>query len=392
MKSFYCLIATASILLITLFDNLSAQTLVREIVGPKNLPGTSEEILYDSSAVLMENKKILFLGKGADPFKINLFFVELQSGDFFTYTPSVLDYFDIHKDLLLPGSELNKNRKNSVYYEELLSFDRSLNQAIFLVKNSSYKYTKGAKIFLIKWNIKEDKFIDIQTIYETTSKDTPLVFNKPLGTDSEGNYYFYNFQKLTKSKDSEIKAELFKYASNKIESLYTFQTKVYPSHFLYDRKNQKILILEYAEAYKKLNPQALSYDIASKTGIRFPIPSVPYGKVYSQDGKRIFITSAETGEFKVFDSMSGKVLNTKKLGTYGHAMGYWKDNEIAWIRNSGIHIYDDKSFKQKKVISTRKFFPKGSVNVQGSLADPSFGILLRNSFSDKGEDYRILQP
>ncbi|WCL51165.1 hypothetical protein [Leptospira sp. GIMC2001] len=95
---------------------------------------------------------------------------------------------------------------------------------------------------------------------------------------------------------------------------------------------------------------------------------------------------------RIYQADTGKVVTSKKIGSYGHGKGYLKDNEIAWIRNSGIHIYDDKTYKQKKIIPTKKYFPKGSVNVQGSTADPSFGILLRNSLSDLGEDYKILQP
>lgn len=391
MKNFPYLILIVLIIISGSYNNLFSQKLVREILGPKNLPGTSEEISYESSADRMEDNSILYLGRGNDPFKVNLFFVEIQTGNFFHYTPSVLEYFDTNKELLKPGSELNKNRKNSVYFEKLLYFDRKLNQAMFLVKNSASKYFVGSKTFLVVWDIQEDKLIDIQIIDETNTKSSPMLFFKPLGLDSDSNFYYYTFQTISKEKDADIIAEIFQYNSKKIESLHKFQTKVYPSHFLYDNKNQKILILEYSESYKKENPHAVSYDIKTKSAIRFPIPSVPYGDIYSQDGKRIFIASAETGEFKIYDSETGKVLSSKKVGTYGHAMGYWKDNEIAWIRNSGIHIYDDKTFKQKKVIPTRKYFPKGPVNVQGSMADPSFGILLRNSFSDKGEDYRILQ-
>jgi len=67
------------------------------------------------------------------------------------------------------------------------------------------------------------------------------------------------------------------------------------------------------------------------------------------------------------------------LGTHGHTMGFWKESELLWVRNSGIHIYDPVTLKQKKVIPTSKFF-KGHVNVSGSFVIPYDSLLVHNGF------------
>lgn len=72
-------------------------------------------------------------------------------------------------------------------------------------------------------------------------------------------------------------------------------------------------------------------------------------------------------------------------------MGFWKDGELVWVRNSGLHIYDPITLKQKTVIPTKKFYKK-HVNVSGSTFLPFQKLLLRNILEDPagGAANRIL--
>ena len=74
-------------------------------------------------------------------------------------------------------------------------------------------------------------------------------------------------------------------------------------------------------------------------------------------------------------------------------MGFWKENELIWVRNSGVHIYDAQTLKQKKLIPTSKYF-KGHVNVAGSLVLTYQYLIIRNSFEGPGSavGYLFLSP
>ncbi|WCL51164.1 hypothetical protein [Leptospira sp. GIMC2001] len=99
MKFFSSYIILVLIVISAAFNNLLAQRLIREIIGPVNLPGTTEKISYKDKAVLMEENTILYLVEGEDRKKVNLFFVEIKTGKFFHYSPSIMEYFDNNKEI-----------------------------------------------------------------------------------------------------------------------------------------------------------------------------------------------------------------------------------------------------------------------------------------------------
>jgi DNA-binding beta-propeller fold protein YncE len=207
-------------------------------------------------------------------------------------------------------------------------------------------------------------------------------------------YFTFAIDSDMKNKEAEdVNIQLLRYVKGKLDLVHTYDSKWFPYNNLAHFKKGKILIQSYAEIHESIPPIGRIFDLNTNSFLQISIPVVSYGSVFSKDGTKLYLASGQTGELRVIDADTGQLLQKSKLGTHGHTLGFWKDNELVWVRNSGLHIYDAQTLKQKKVIPTSKYF-KGNVNVSGSIVLPYSAVLVRNGFEGPGDavGFLMLSP
>ncbi|MCZ8156778.1 MAG: hypothetical protein O9264_11695 [Leptospira sp.] len=348
------------------------------------------------SPFFVNRSKHIYIGKtmNSDVQGVHLYDTKSKTKTFLS--PPIDDYFLKHPELLIQGTEKLKVERLPVYISDLLFYDEQIGKMGIFIEHNHYQLT-GNKSFFAVWDLEKNEISFLKELRSDLLKDSPSYsIILPIGFDEKKDAAYFTFATDLDMKNksaSDVKIEVFRFVDDNLEVIQSYMSNRFPYHPVAHWEQGKILIQSYAEIHEAPSPNGRLIDISSGEGITVSVPVVPYGATFSKDGKLLYLASSQTGELSVLDANKGTQIKKLKLGTHGHTMGFWKENELIWVRNSGVHIYDAQTLKQKKLIPTSKYF-KGHVNVAGSLVLPYQYLIIRNSFEGPGSavGYLFLSP
>ncbi|TGL60141.1 hypothetical protein EHQ58_06470 [Leptospira ognonensis] len=349
---------------------------------------------YASDSPFLVNRDAhLYTGMTMNADVQGLYFYHLATKNQIFLTPPIREYFLKNPDLLIKGTLDIKSDHLPVYITDVLFYDEKIQKMGFYVEHRNYQLPIKKSYFAV-WDMEENQIEFIQELSSYPSEGFEgYAMVLPIGFDNEKEaaYFTFALDKNMKDKTSDdVSIKLFRYQDGKLEVVHSYQSKWFPYNSIAHFVKGKILIQSYAEVHESIPPEGRIFDLVTNSFLQISVPVVSYGSVFSKDGSKIYLASGQTGELRVLDSSSGKILQKAKFGTHGHTMGFWKENELVWVRNSGLHIYDPLTLKQKKVIATSKYF-KGNVNVAGSLVIPYSSVIVRNGFEGPGDAVGFLR-
>jgi hypothetical protein len=354
----------------------------------------SRPTFYEESSPRFVNaNRWIYIGKTADFDEAGIYFYDLSLKDRI-FKPIPLEAYYLKNPTQFLGEINPKTKKIPLTVYKFLFYEEDTNRAGFLVENRSSK-KEGKRYYFFGWNLTTGELDTVEQIYEIPASDTKSfaqAYDVGYNKTNSSAFFIFSVEADLKEKETEDVTNLiFKVEGNSIKKEFEYKSKIYPYNPTLHEESGAIVVTAYAENYQKLNPMGFYYKINTKAMESFPIPSVPYGVCFSKDGSELFIASADTGEIRKYNTSNFSDVKKAKWGTHGHRLGFWKEGELVWARNSGLHIYDPKTLKQKKVIPTKKFY-KNHVNVSGSEFLPFQMLLLRNGLEDPtgGAAIRIL--
>lgn len=349
---------------------------------------------YASDSPFLVNRNAhLYIGMTMNADIQGLYFYHLDRKSQSFLTPPIREHFLKNPSLLIKGTLDLKLDHLPVYITDVLFYDEKMQKIGFYVEHRNYQLPIKKSYFAV-WDMEDNQ---IEFMEELSSHPAEgfegYAMVLPVGFDSakEAAYFTFAIDKNMKDKTSDdVSIKLLRYMDGKLELIHSYQSKWFPYNSIAHFDKGKILIQSYAEVHESILPEGRIFDLGTNSFLQISVPVVSYGSVFSKDGTKIYLASGQTGEVRVLDSSSGKILQKAKFGTHGHTMGFWKENELVWVRNSGLHIYDPITLKQKKVIPTSKYF-KGNVNVSGSLVIPYSSVVVRNGFEGPGDAVGFLR-
>ncbi len=346
-----------------------------------------------SSPTLVNRDAHLYIGKTINIDVQGLHFYNLNTKSKIFLSPPIREYFSKHPELLIPGTEGLKSDHMPVYISEILFYDEKIQKMGFYVEHSHFKLPTK-KFYFAVWNLADN---EIEFIQELSAYDTKgfngYTMVLPIGFDEKSDSAYFTFaldQDLKNNSADDVSIQIFKYSGKSLTKIHSYNSKWFPYNNIANFGKGKVLIQSYAEIHESIPPEGIIYDLNTNVPLKISIPVVSYGSVFSKDGNKIYLASGQTGELRVIDSNSGNLIQKSKIGTHGHSMGFWKENELVWMRNSGLFVYDATTLKQKKTIPTSKYF-KGNVNVAGSLIIPYSSVMIRNGFEGPGDAVGFLR-
>ncbi|TGM46599.1 hypothetical protein EHQ92_01360 [Leptospira biflexa] len=337
--------------------------------------------------------KWIYVGKTADFDEPGIYFYDTVSKQKIYKAIPLESYYQAHTADFLGQIETKGKRLPLTVYE-FLFYEEANGRAGFVLENKA-KSSKAKKYFYVGWDLNSNSIDVVEPIYEIPEEDKKsFAQSSYIGYSAKDQSAYFTFAVDADLKDDEsedVSAYIYKIQNQNLTKLKEYRSKFYPYTPDFHPESNQIVIAAYAEAFQNRNPQGYLFQLDSNTFQSFSIPSVPYGICFSKDGKSLYMAAADTGEVRVYNTTNLSDVKKSKWGTHGHKLGFWKDGELVWVRNSGLHIYDPKTLKQKKVIPTKKFY-KNHVNVSGSAFVPFQKLLLRNILEDPkgGASNRVL--
>ncbi|MCW7479665.1 YncE family protein [Leptospira kanakyensis] len=337
----------------------------------------------ENNPFFVNGGKWIYLGRTADFDEPGLYFYDLTSKEKI-YRPVPLEtYFVSHPTEFLGKIETTGKRLPLTIYD-FLFYDEGNHRAGFVIENKD-KETRAKRYFFMGWDLSSNTIDVVEQIYEIPETDKKsFAQSAQIGYSAEGNtgYFVFSVDADLKDKESvDVTALIYKIQNQNLIKLKEYKSKFYPYTPEFHPESNQLVIAAYAEEYEKRNPVGYLYKIDSNSFQEFFIPSTPYGISFSKDGKYLYMAAADTGEVRMYNTDNLSDVKKSKWGTHGHKLGFWKEGELVWVRNSGLHIYDPITLKQKKVIPTKKFY-KNQINVSGSAFLPFRKLLLRNILED----------
>lgn len=337
--------------------------------------------------------KWIYSGRTADFDEPGLYFYDTLSKERVYRSVPLEAYYIAHATEFVGQIETKGKRLPLTIYE-FLFYDETTHRAGFVLENK-HKSVNTKRYFFMGWDLTTNTIDVVELIYEIAKDDNKsFAQSSAIGYSQEDNTGYFTFAIDADLKDDEsedVTAFIYKIQNQNLTKLKEYKSKFYPYTPEFHPESKQILIACYTEAFQKRNPMGILYKIDSNSFQEFSIPSTPYGISFSKDGKYLYMAAADTGEVRMYNTDNLSDVKKSKWGTHGHKLGFWKEGELVWVRNSGLHIYDPISLKQKKVIPTKKFY-KNHVNVSGSAFLPFHKLLLRNILEDPtgGAANRIL--
>lgn len=348
-----------------------------------------------NSPFFTNDGKWIYLGKTADFDEPGLYFYDIET-KLKIYRPIPLEAYYISQPTQFLGQLETQGKRLPLTVYEFLFYDEKSNRAGFVIENK-HKSVKAKRYFFIGWDLTTNQIDVVEPIFEIEENDKKsFAQSSVIGYSQEDNTGYFTFAVDANLKDDEsedVTAFIYKIQNKNLSKLKEYKSKFYPYTPEFHPESKQIVIACYTEAFQKRNPLGYLYKVDQNFFQEFPIPSTPYGISFSKDGKFLYMAAADTGEVRMYNTDNLADVKKSKWGTHGHKLGFWKEGELVWVRNSGLHIYDPISLNQKKVIPTRKFY-KNHVNVSGSVFLPFRKLLLRNILEDPagGAANRILTP
>lgn len=182
-----------------------------------------------------------------------------------------------------------------------------------------------------------------------------------IGMDPPGRYFYYSVNRYKGEKSHKATESMHLYRVN-LETaaidwdmpliLQKRPLQLNVSYWCFNDEGTKIALLEYNDrAWEKDShavPQAMAYmvDIVSKKTDTYPIPLSPYGRVFTPDGKYMFIGSNEEGKIIRIN------LETKKVDLTGPAIRRIFDLVLSPNAKS-LLIVADTTLVSPKVVEVR---------------------------------------
>lgn len=327
--------------------------------------------------------KWIYLGRTADFDEPGLYFYDTLSKERIYKSVPLEAYYIMHATEFVGQIETKGKRLPLTVYE-FLFYDETTNRAGIVIENK-HKSVNSKRYFFVGWDLATNTIDVVEPIYEIAEDDKKsFAQSSPIGYSQEDNIGYFSFAVDADLKDDEsedVIAFIYKIQNQNLVKLKEYKSKFYPYTPEFHPESKQILIACYTEAFQKRNPMGYLYKIESNSFQEFSIPSTPYGISFSKDGKYLYMAAADTGEVRMYNTDNLSDVKKTKWGTHGHKLGFWKEGELVWVRNSGLHIFDPITLKQKKVIPTKKFY-KNHVNVSGSAFLPFRKLLLRNILED----------
>ncbi|TGN17266.1 YncE family protein [Leptospira idonii] len=348
----------------------------------------------ESSPYLVNRGGYVYIGQTSQSDQTGIYFYNLKDKKKIFETVPIREYVSKHPSLLQEGAAGWKEDAFPFSLTNLLFYDVKEGQAGFIVEHSHFKLP-NKKFYFFVWNLNANRIEFVEEIHEKKGSDkSSYAMALPIGFDTVSKQAYFAFAVDANMADktaNDVDVSVYKYSEGKLKKVYNYADGRFPYNIIYHESSGKVLLQTYVESYENNSPKGRLLDLNTLDSISVVIPTVPYGACFSKDGSRFYLASSDTGELQVYETNTGKSVKKVKLGTHGHSMGFWKENELVWVRNSGIHIYDVATLKQKKLIPTKNYY-KGQINVSGSLVIPDFGILLRNGFEgpDGAAGFRLL--
>ncbi|MCG6150555.1 YncE family protein [Leptospira bandrabouensis] len=348
-----------------------------------------------NSPFFTNGDKWIYIGKTADFDEPGLYFFDTESKSKI-YRSIPLEAYYLSQPTQFLGQIETKGKRLPFTIYEFLFYDEKSKRAGFVIENK-HKSLNAKRYFYIGWDLTTNQIDLAEPIFEIEENDKKsFAQSSIIGFSQEDNTGYFTFAVDADLKDDEsedVTAFIYKIQNKNLSKLKEYKSKFYPYTPEFHPESKQIVIACYTEAFQKRNPVGYLYKVEQNSFQEFPIPSTPYGISFSKDGKFLYMAAADTGEVRMYHTDNLADVKKSKWGTHGHKLGFWKEGELVWVRNSGLHIYDPVSLKQKKVIPTKKFY-KNHVNVSGSVFLPFRKLLLRNILEDPagGAANRILIP
>lgn len=327
--------------------------------------------------------KWIYLGRTADFDEPGLYFFDTKSKERIYRSVPLEAYYITHSTEFIGQIETKGKRLPLTIYE-FLFYDESTQRAGFVIENK-HKSVNAKRYFFVGWDLSMNQIDVVEPIYEIAENNKKsFAQSSAVGYSQENNTGYFTFAVDADLKDDEsedVTAFIYKIQNQNLTKLKEYKSRFYPYTPEFHPDSKQIVIACYTEAFQKRNPTGYLYKLDSNEFQEFSIPSTPYGISFSKDGKYLYMAASDTGEVRMYNTGNLNEVKKSKWGTFGHKLGFWKDGELVWVRNSGLHIYDPITLKQKKVIPTKKFY-KNHVNVSGSAFLPFQKLLLRNILED----------
>lgn len=371
---------------------LSAQTIESEFTYATNFE-IRPTFVEGSNPYFVNAGKWIYLGKTADFDEPGVYFYDTTSKEKIYKAIPLEAYYIAHTTDFL-GQIETKGKRLPLSVYEFLFYEEGSGRAGFVIENKA-KSSKAKKYFYVGWDLNTNSIDVMDFIYEIPADDKKSFAQSSfIGYSEKDQSAYFTFAvdaDLKNDEAEDVTAFIYKIQNQNLTKLKEYQSKFYPYTPEFHPESNQIVIAAYAEAFQNRNPLGYLFQLDTNVFQSFSIPSTPYGICFSRDGKTLYMAASDTGEVRVYQTNNLSEVKKTKWGTHGHKLGFWKEGELVWVRNSGLHIYDPKTLKQKKVIPTKKFY-KNHVNVSGSSFLPFQKLLLRNILEDPkgGASNRIL--
>ncbi|MCW7465891.1 YncE family protein [Leptospira levettii] len=372
--------------------SLFAQTIESEFLFSTNFD-VRPTFVESSNPYFVNGGKWIYIGKTADFDEPGVYFYDTNSKQKIYKSIPLETYYLAHTTDFI-GQIENKGKRLPLTIYEFLYYEEGNHRAGFILENKG-KSSKVKKYFYVGWDLIANNIDVVEPIFEIPEEDSKsFAQSSYIGYSEKDQAAYFTFAVDADLKDNlseDVSAFIYKIQNQNLTKLKEYKSKFYPYTPEFHPESNQIVIAAYAEAFQNRNPLGYLLQLDSNTFQSFSIPSTPYGICFSKDGKTLYMAASDTGEVRIYNTDNLNDVKKTKWGTHGHRLGFWKEGELVWVRNSGLHIYDPKTLKQKKVIPTKKFY-KNYVNVSGSVFLPFQKLVLRNILEDPkgGASSRIL--
>jgi WD40 repeat protein len=359
-----------------MIHSLSAEKVLSEFTFSSQFD--SLPTFYEADSPFFVNSgKWIYIGKTADFDEIGVYFYNTESKEKLFKAIPIEEYYLSNSQKFI-GKLESTGKKFPISLQQFLFYDEATQRAGFILENR-HSSEKVRKYFFAGWNLKSNSIDILEEIkINLDSKPFSIGFALDYSSNQQTGYFLIATDAdLDNGLVDDVEVKIYKFNSTQVSMIHQYNSKFLPYNPIYHEQSNQIAIASYSENYQKLNPIGYLYKIETNELNVFPIPSTPYGICFTKNGDSLYIASSDTGEVRRYNTKNTKEFLKSKWGIQGHTLGFWNDSELLWVRNSGIHIYDPITLKQKKIISTKKFF-KGQINVSGSRINPFQKLLLRN--------------
>ncbi len=315
---------------------------------------------------LMDGGRLLYYGRGALTEQNNFFFLDIAANKKLSVTAPIEAYVSANPDLFAGFSSVGKLPPYHV--DGLLSYDTSAGEGYVLAWDRRDNPQHRRRFLIFRWDLKKNVITSV-TVADRMSAGKEWITLKPIGYNpSLKTVYFYiNTKRTGTPKASTYYHQVVALSGKSSRTVAGFDS---PRHVsaepFYDSLGNRVLLAEYSELAEP-KPPAKGRLIHLGTGktLSFDIPETTYGAEFSEDGRIIYLFSAENGIIRALDAANGKKIKDVKVGKLGFGFGLLGRSTLCLIRHAGIQVYSLPELKLLQSVPMKRIF-KGHAHIQGS--------------------------